>query len=232
MLENVLKDLLKIRLMNILENYDNGVDDILNIVNDINSYDAHLEDLRYYDNDSYFFDIYYCNNPYEVARACTYGNYDFTDAYVKIDDDNNLTSINYYDLKVELKDSMEEIIDEIIALKNEIFKYNDTLQNIFNEYKKIEEIYDTINDKIDEEFKNNIEWVIDDFYSILEGINDVFNIDIDIEVAGNYYPVYKFILSLNYENDYIETIYILDFEEDDKNNITFLEIEDVKVMEV
>lgn len=54
MLENVLKDLLKIRLMNILENYDNGVDDILNIVNDINSYDAHLEDLRYYDNDSYF----------------------------------------------------------------------------------------------------------------------------------------------------------------------------------
>lgn len=149
---------------------------------------------------------------------------------MKIDDDNNLTSINYYDLKVELKDSMEEIIDEIIALKNEIFKYNDTLQNILNEYKKIEEIYDTINDKIDEEFKNNIEWVIDDFYSILEGINDVFNID--IEVAGNYYPVYKFILSLNYENDYIETIYILDFEEDDKNNITFLEIEDVKVMEV
>lgn len=233
MLENVLRDLLKIRLIKILENDDNnGVDDILNIIYDIDDYDGSLDDLRYYENEEDFFNIYYYGNPIEVARACTYGNYNFMDAYVKINSHGNLTSICYYGLKRELKESMNEIIDRAIALKDEVFRYNDILTDINDEYEKIEEIYDILDNEIDEGFESNIECVVDDFYNILESVNDGFSLDIDIEANYNCIPTYKFVLSLNYEEDDIEVIYILDFEDDDKNNITFLEIEDVKIMEV
>lgn len=233
MLENVLRDLLKMRLIEVLENDDdNGVDDILNIIYDIDNYDCSLEDLRYYENDEYFFDTYYCDNPMEVARACTYGNYNFMDAYVKINAYGNLTSVCYYDLKRELKESMNEIIDRAIALKDEVFRYNDILIDINDEYEKIEEIYNEIDDKIEEGFKTNTEWILDDFNNVLTHINDGFNIDAEFNFVGDSILSYRFILTLSYEDDDIEVIYILDFEDDDKNNITFLEIEDVKIMEV
>lgn len=233
MLENVLRDLLKVRLIEVLENDDNnGVDDILNIIYDINNYNGSLEYLRYYENEEDFFDTYYYDNPIEVARACTYGNYNFMDAYVKINTYGNLTSICYYDLKRELKESMNEIIDRAIALKDEIFRYNDTLININNEYEKIEEVYNVLDNEIDKGFESNIEWALDDFYNILVHVNDGFSLDIGIEASGNWIPTYKFILTLSYEDDDIEVIYILNFEDDDKNNITFLEIEDVKINEI
>lgn len=231
MLENVLRDLLKVRLIEVLES-DNGVDDILNIIYDIDNYDGSLEDLRYCENEEDFFNTYYCDNPIEVARACTFGNYNFMDAYVKINAYGNLTSICYYDLKIELKESMNEIIDRAIALKDEVFRYNDTLININNEYEKIEEIYNEIDDKIEEGFKTNTEYILDDFNNILTHINDGFNIDVDFNFVGNSILSYKFILTLSYEDDDIEVIYILNFEDDDKNNITFLEIEDVKINEI
>lgn len=233
MLENVLRDLLKVRLIEVLENDDNnGVDDILNIIYDIDNYDCSLEDLRYYENDEYFFNTYYCDNPMEVARACTYGNYNFMDAYVKINAYGNLTSVCYYDLKRELKESMDEIINRAIALKDEVFRYNDILININNEYEKIEEIYNEIDDKIEEGFKTNTEYILDDFNNVLTHINDGFDIDVNFNFVGDSVLSYRFILTLSYEDDDIEVIYILNFEDDDKNNITFLEIEDVKIMEV
>lgn len=233
MLENILRDLLKVRLIEVLENDDNnGVDDILNIIYDINNYDGSLDNLRYYENEEDFFNIYYYGNPIEVARACTYGNYNFMDAYVKINAYGNLTSICYYDLKRELKESMNEIVNRAIALKDEVFRYNDTLININNEYEKIEEIYNEIDDKIEEGFKTNTEYILDDFNNVLTHINDGFNIDAEFNFVGDSILSYRFILTLSYEDDDIEVIYILDFEDDDKNNITFLEIEDVKIMEV
>lgn len=232
MLENVLRDLLKFRLIDILDNIQDGADYILDIINCINGIDCSLEDLEYYENDNDFFNTYYYNNPFEVARACSYGDYHVVDDYVRINVYGNLESISYYELITELKKSMNEIIDRIIDLKDELFKYNNELMNIYNEYKKIEEVYNVLNNEIYKGFESNIEWVLDDFYNILVHVNDGFSLDIDIEANGNCIPTYKFILSLNYEEDDIEVIYIFDFEEDSKGNIKFINIENIKINEV
>lgn len=226
MLENVLRDLLKVRLIEVLENDENGVDEVLSIIREINSYNNELDYFDYQENDEYFFNTYFEDNVMEAIRACYFGNYNYNDAYVKFDAYGNLETACYFELEHDFKCYIDDIIDKIIMLKDDIY-FNDTLQDIINEYEKIEEIYDILDNEIDEGFESNIECVVDDFYNILESVNDSFSLDINIEASGNW-----IILSLSYEEDDIEIMYILNFEDDDKNNITFLEIEDVKIMEV
>lgn len=225
MLENVLRDLLKIRLTKILEN-ENGVDEILSIIREINSYNDELDYFDYQENDEYFFNIHFENNIMEAIRACHFGNYNYNDKYVKFNVYGNLETACDFELERDFKRYIDDIIDKIIMLKDDIY-FNDTLLDILNEYEKIEEVYDILDNEIDGGFESNIECVVDDFYNILESVNDSFSLDINIEASGNW-----IILSLSYEEDDIEIMYMLNFEDDDKNNITFLEIEDVKIMEV
>lgn len=231
MLENVLRDLLKVRLIEVLENDENGVDEVLSIIGEINSYNNELDYFDYQENDEYFFNTYFEDNVMEAIRACYFGNYNYNDEYVKFDAYGNLETACYFELERDFKYYIDDIIDKIIMLKDDIY-FNDTLQDIINEYEEIKEIHDTINDKIDEGFESNTECVLDDFNNILTHINDGFNIDVNFNFVGDSILSYRFILTLSYEDDNIEVIYILDFEDDDKNNITFLEIEDVKIMEV
>lgn len=82
------------------------------IVQDINSYDGSLDNLDYRDNDEEFFERY-VNNPYELARAIFYGEYNFMDDYVKVNVYGNIESKNEYELEKELDDYKEYIIDTI-----------------------------------------------------------------------------------------------------------------------
>ena len=82
------------------------------IVQDINSYDGSFDNLDYRDNDEEFFERY-ANDPYELARAISYGEYNFMDDYVKINAYGNIESTNEYELEKELDDYKEEIIDTI-----------------------------------------------------------------------------------------------------------------------
>ena len=231
MLENVLRDLLKVRLIEVLENDENGVDKVLSIIGEVNSYNNELDYFDYQENDDYFFNTYFENNPADAVRSCYFGNYNHNDEYVKFNAYGNLETACRFELEQDFKDSINDIVDKIIMLKDDIY-FNDTLLDILNEYEKIEEVYDVINDKIDEGFESNTECILYDFNNVLTHINDGFNIDVNFNFVGDSILSYRFILTLSYEDDDIEVIYILDFEDDDKNNITFLEIEDVKIMEV
>lgn len=231
MLENVLRDLLKVRLIEVLENDENGVDEVLSIIGEINSYNNELDYFDYQENDEYFFNIHFENNIMEAIRACHFGNYNYNDEYVKFDAYGNLETACYFELERDFKCYIDDIIDKIIMLKDDIY-FNDTLQDILNEYEKIEEIYNEIEYKIDEGFESNTLCILDDFNNVLTHINDGFNIDVNFNFVGDSILLYRFILTLSYEDDDIEVIYILDFEDDDKNNITFLEIEDVKINEI
>lgn len=231
MLENVLRDLLKVRLIEVLENDENGVDKVLSIIGEINSYNNELDYFDYQENDDYFFNTYFENNPAEAVRACYFGNYNYNDKYVKFNVYGNLETACHFELVHDFKCYIDDIIDKIIMLKDDIY-FNDTLQDIINEYEEIKEIHDTINDKIDEGFESNTECILDDFNNVLTHINDGFNIDVNFNFVGDSILSYRFILTLSYEDDDIEVIYILNFEDDDKNNITFLEIEDVKINEI
>ena len=118
-LENRLNKILSDKLNN-----ENGLLEILSIVDTINSIDDSLTHLAYYENDKDFFNTYYYNNPYEVARAINYGCYNFADRFVCINSYGNIESYSTLSVKLEIKNSIADIADRMIELmdKNEYIK--------------------------------------------------------------------------------------------------------------
>ena len=95
------------------------VDDLKEMLLSINSYDNRLENLDYQENSEEFFSTYYNNNPYEVARAVYYGDYNFNDEYVKINVYGNLESISEWGFDDLIKDYKTEIIEEYLNIIEE-----------------------------------------------------------------------------------------------------------------
>ena len=113
------------------------VNDLKEMLLSINSYDNRLDNLDYEYNDEEFFSTYYSNNPYEVARAIYYGDYNFNDEYVKINVYGNLESISEWGFEDLIKDYKTEIIEEylnIIEEDKDYFKY-DYLYQIIQDLK-------------------------------------------------------------------------------------------------
>lgn len=94
-----------------------------------------------------------------------------------------------------------------------------------------EKIIKILNQKINDGFVTNIEIMLDDFHEVLECINDGFNIDIDIVLNYNCYPVYYILLSISYNEDVFEDDnridIILNYIENDSNLITITSIENI-----
>ena len=102
-------------------------DDLKDMVLSINSYDNRLDNLDYEENSEDFFSAYYSSNPYELARAISYGSYEFMDEYVRIDVYGNLESISestFNDLIEEYKDEIITEYLDIIEEDENIFKYD------------------------------------------------------------------------------------------------------------
>lgn len=111
------------------------IDDLKEMLLSINSYDNRLAELDYEYNDEDFFSTFYSSNPYELARAISYGSYEFTDEYVRIDVYGNLESISEYSFNDLIEEYKEEIITEylnIIEEDDNIFKYDNSYQIIQN----------------------------------------------------------------------------------------------------
>lgn len=111
------------------------IDDLKEMLLSINSYDSRLDNLDYEYNDEDFFNTYYNGNPYELARAISYGSYEFTDEYVRIDIYGNLESISEYSFNDLVEEYKEEIITEYLNIIEEdenIFKYDHSYKIIQN----------------------------------------------------------------------------------------------------
>ena len=119
-----------------LKNYVLENENLLELVRDINSYDGSLDWLDYQENDEEFFDIYY-NNALEAVRAVCYGDYNYTDEYVKINAYGNLESCGSYELEEELKDNIEEITKRLIDLYENLY-ISEELKEKIEEYKENE----------------------------------------------------------------------------------------------
>jgi hypothetical protein len=91
-------------------------DDLMEMVSECNSWDGSLEDYRYEYNDEDFFNIFFNSKPYEVARAVSFGSYNYNDEYVRFDVYNNLESFDQFDVERRLRENKEEIIDQYIYL--------------------------------------------------------------------------------------------------------------------
>ena len=56
-----------------------NTDVMRHIVVELNSWDGSLEDLQVWENDEEFFNTFFYNNPSEVARAISFGDYNYYD---------------------------------------------------------------------------------------------------------------------------------------------------------
>lgn len=106
------------------------------IVNELNTYNNCLDNLYFYENDEYFFD-FFKEKPYELARAICYGDYNLNYELVQIDVYGNLKSINNDDYDNELKDYIDEIIDNLLEYMEDITIYDKELEKMLKEEVKL-----------------------------------------------------------------------------------------------
>ena len=98
----------------------NHIDEIGGIVSEINSFDNSLDYLEYFENNEEFFDTFFYNNPMEAVRSSFYGDYHFSDNWVKFDGYGNLKSVNDYELENEYRDYIDDITKSLLEHYEEI----------------------------------------------------------------------------------------------------------------
>ena len=118
--ENLIKEYL-------LEN--EGV--LISMVQELNSWNGCLDWLDFWENDEEFFNTFF-ENKIEVARAICYGDYNYNDDYVRFNGYGNIESFSEYDMIEKLKDSIEEIVENLIEYKDNI-DYDENLENLLEE---------------------------------------------------------------------------------------------------
>lgn len=100
-------------------------DELGSILNDINSWDGSFEELRFEPNDEDFFNTYFENRVDEAVRAVCYGEYNYTDEYVRFNAYGNLESFDEWQVENEITSYATEIIERYLELLEEEPKYFD-----------------------------------------------------------------------------------------------------------
>ena len=95
--------------------------ELLNIVQEINSYNGSLDNLNFYENDEDFFNTFFADNPMEVARATFYGNYKYCDQYVRFNGYGNLESFDEYEAMKEIKAYIDDIVTCLLECWEELY---------------------------------------------------------------------------------------------------------------
>lgn len=115
-----------------------NMEELQNVVREVNGWDSSLEHLAYEYNDEEFFNVFFEGKPMEAVRAVFYGDYRYTDDYVKFDGYGNLESASEYKVEEELKENIEEIMDALESNFSNLC-LSDELTALINEEKEEEE---------------------------------------------------------------------------------------------
>lgn len=110
----------------------NNEDVLIDMVQELNSWNGCLDWLEFWENDGYFFDCVF-ENKLDVARAIYYGDYNYNDDYVKINSLGNVVSYSEYDMIEEIKDSIDEIVENLIEYKDNICISDGNLEELLEE---------------------------------------------------------------------------------------------------
>lgn len=86
------------------------------MVSEVNSWDSSLENLEYCENDDDFFNTFFSNNVIEAVRAVSFGDYNYSDDYVRFDAYGNLESASEYEYYSELENYADEIAERYLDL--------------------------------------------------------------------------------------------------------------------
>lgn len=115
-----------------------NMEELQNVVREVNGWDSSLEHLAYEYNDEEFFNVFFEGKPMEAVRAVFYGDYRYTDDYVKFDGYGNLESASEYKVEEELKENIEEIMDALESNFSNLC-LSDELTALISEEKEEEE---------------------------------------------------------------------------------------------
>lgn len=124
---------------NLIKEYLLDNEDVLiSIVHELNGWNGCLDWLDFWENDEDFFECCF-ENKIEVARAICYGDYNYNDDYVRFNGYGNLESFSEYDMIEELKDSIDEIVENLIEYEANICIDDGNLEEILCEEDEEEE---------------------------------------------------------------------------------------------
>ena len=109
----------------------NNEETLLDVVSELNSWNGCLENLDFWENDEEFFNTFF-DNPMEAIRATYYGDYNYNDEYVKFNGYGNIDSYSEYERIEEIKDNIDDIVDNLIECYYNIY-INEELENLILE---------------------------------------------------------------------------------------------------
>ena len=109
----------------------NNEEILLEVVSELNAWNGCLENLDFWENDEEFFNCYF-DNPMEAIRSTYYGNYNYNDDYVKFNGYGNIDSYSEYERIEEIKDNIDDIVDNLIEYYYNIY-INEELENLILE---------------------------------------------------------------------------------------------------
>ena len=119
------------KIENVKEYLLENEDVLKEVVQEINSWNGALDYLEAYENDEFFFETFF-SNPMEAVRATQFGNYNYSDDYVRFNGYGNLDSCSEWELLEDLKDNVDEIIDNLVIYYEELC-LNDELKELLEE---------------------------------------------------------------------------------------------------
>ena len=109
----------------------NNEETLLDVVSELNCWNGCLENLEFWENDEEFFNTFF-DNPMEAIRATYYGDYNYNDEYVKFNGYGNIDSYSEYERIEEIKDNIDDIVDNLIECYYNIY-INEELENLILE---------------------------------------------------------------------------------------------------
>ena len=116
----------------------NNEDVLIDMVHELNSWNGCLDWLDFWENDEEFFNTFF-DNPMEAIRATYYGNYNYNDDYVKFNGYGNIDSYSEYERIEEIKDNIDDIVENLIEYKDCICINDGNLEELLDEEEEEEE---------------------------------------------------------------------------------------------
>ena len=111
----------------------NNEEVLFDIVSELNSWNGCLDYLEFWENDEEFFNTFFNNNPMEAVRATHYGNYNYNDDYVRFNGYGNIESFSEWERTEEIKDNIDDIVDQLVEYYYNIYIYDHELENLLSE---------------------------------------------------------------------------------------------------
>ena len=90
---------------------DYTIEDLKTMVQEIREYSDELYYLDVWENDLEFFETFFQGRGLEVARSVCYGDYRYTDEWVRFDGYGNLESLSDWQADKEIEDCADDILE-------------------------------------------------------------------------------------------------------------------------